>query len=606
MDSGTRSFSDLLSDRVFHIPNYQRYYSWEEKHLDDLWTDITILEEGKRHYFGTVILQETSDTKETEGPLSKKYQIFKIIDGQQRLTTIAIILKVLGNKMLEIGKKIGKSTDIEDRVKEIERKYHRDSKVYKLKLLDDDDPFFKRHIIDDLEEPREEITPSQRKLWRAKTFYNEKLNELLEDSKDPEEFIRKCSIIKNRIEDLEIMTYPVGKDEEERAILIFESVNDRGRNLSDLDKTKSFLMHMVYLSTNAERNDLENNLNFVRTSFSNIYKHLQQIQDNHYGRNIEEDSIQRFHYIAFARWKSKEEYQNLLDDLKKNIRNTYRENKNEECEQCIINIKKYVEDLETAFQNLKEILDYKDDKIVKESLSRFHALRNEANFYPILISAWSQFKNKKEDLLKILKAIEVFCFRVYTVGNHPTYTGRSSLSIIARDFHNEGKSSDEWKQRILSLLSKYEDDSTFRNKTLRNYNFYHRVGSRDIRFILFFYEKFLGEEEKEPIPIELEPIMGMGYAIEHIWPQNPGALSIDEKWIHDEYKHRLGNLTMATNEWNSKFGKKPFVEKKKFYGESSLRVQRELKKYPKWDKDSIEKRENKIIDFIMNNWSLFF
>ena len=55
MDSGTESLGNIVNNRVFHIPNYQRYYSWEDKQLEDLWTDLIVLEQNKKHYFGTII-----------------------------------------------------------------------------------------------------------------------------------------------------------------------------------------------------------------------------------------------------------------------------------------------------------------------------------------------------------------------------------------------------------------------------------------------------------------------------------------------------------------------------------------------------------------------
>lgn len=601
LDSGTKTFSDLVSDRVFHIPNYQRYYSWEEKQLEDLWTDILVLEKGKKHYFGTVILQETGNFDETEGSFPKKYEIFNIIDGQQRFTAVAILLKVLNNKMKKVSEG---DVEILERIKEIEKKYHKDNNVYKLKLLDDDALFFKKHIIDDEKEPREEITPSQRRLWRAKKFYEEKFKELYDKSDTIEDFVLKCNQIKNKIEDLEVMTYPINKDEEERATLIFESVNDRGRNLSDLDKTKSFLMYMVYLSTSEDKKDLSLNLDYVKNSFSNIYRHLQKIKDNKYGRNISEDDIQRFHYISFHNWKNKEEYQNLLDNLKNNIRKTYRNKKKAYCERCIEDIKNYVKDLEISFQNLKEILYYDEDADIKELLLRFHMLRNEANFYPLLISIWTRFKDKKVDLLKILGAIEIFCFRVYSVGNHPQYTGRTKLFRLARENHYREISSDKWKREMLKIVGQYEDDETFKEHTLKSSKFYHQVKSRGVKYLLYFYERYLGKKEKEDIPINLVPIMSKNYSVEHIWPQNPEKLSIKDKESYEKYKDRLGNLTLATAEWNSKFGNKNFDEKKKLYGKSSLRVQRDLTKYDSWDDKNIEIREKLITKFIIGFWDI--
>lgn len=99
MDSGTKSLSELVSDNLFRIPRYHRFYSWREKQLEDLWTDLENLEEGKDHYFGVMILQVTDGIEETEGAVSNTYNAYQVVDGQQRLATIGILLKAMTSEM---------------------------------------------------------------------------------------------------------------------------------------------------------------------------------------------------------------------------------------------------------------------------------------------------------------------------------------------------------------------------------------------------------------------------------------------------------------------------------------------------------------------------
>jgi len=61
MESGKKSLEEITTAGVFHIPEYQRYYSWTEAEWDDLWTDLYTLPDGKQHYFGTIIIQETTE-----------------------------------------------------------------------------------------------------------------------------------------------------------------------------------------------------------------------------------------------------------------------------------------------------------------------------------------------------------------------------------------------------------------------------------------------------------------------------------------------------------------------------------------------------------------
>src|SRR5262245_49111272 len=85
------SIEQLFSERVLRVPDYQRGYAWEEPHLDELLEDIELLPQGKHHYTGTVVLHATEDTGllDEEG---KSYSVFNVVDGQQRLTTLVLLL----------------------------------------------------------------------------------------------------------------------------------------------------------------------------------------------------------------------------------------------------------------------------------------------------------------------------------------------------------------------------------------------------------------------------------------------------------------------------------------------------------------------------------
>lgn len=88
------NLTDLFNTRIFRIPDYQRGYAWEDKQLNELWDDLdeipTVNEELKKHYTGTIYLEETNPT-ETEKWLSG-VKFYNVVDGQQRLTSISILL----------------------------------------------------------------------------------------------------------------------------------------------------------------------------------------------------------------------------------------------------------------------------------------------------------------------------------------------------------------------------------------------------------------------------------------------------------------------------------------------------------------------------------
>lgn len=157
MERGLITLNSLIiGDRTFQIPIYQRQYSWEKKHWDDLWNDIIYLKDGKRHYFGTVLLRAVGERK-TSG--MKSFDVQDIIDGQQRITTVLIFLKEIISHLDAIAE-----PDIEEDLKKLREDYLRYKEVYKLELLGDDKEFFGRNILDNEEYPDEILTPSQRRL----------------------------------------------------------------------------------------------------------------------------------------------------------------------------------------------------------------------------------------------------------------------------------------------------------------------------------------------------------------------------------------------------------------------------------------------------------
>jgi hypothetical protein len=199
MERGLVPFKELIvGERVFQVPIYQRNFSWEKRQLEDLWNDIIYLDVGKKHYFGTILLKK-GGTKQSG--LTKSFDIYEIIDGQQRITTILILLKEM------IVQFQGVCTDLElkSELEDLEKSYLKYKDIYKLELLGDDAEFFRRQIIDDKDYPDETLTPSQRRLKFAKEYFRSNFAELKKSGIDFKSFLPE---FKKKIDSLEIIRYP--------------------------------------------------------------------------------------------------------------------------------------------------------------------------------------------------------------------------------------------------------------------------------------------------------------------------------------------------------------------------------------------------------------
>jgi len=589
LERGLVNLKDLImGDRVFQIPIYQRHYAWERPQLEDLWNDLYYLDIDKKHYFGTILMKDTGRLKQFG---LRSFRIFEIIDGQQRMTTILILLKEVLRELKNLI-----STDIkEEELQELEKSYLKYKEVYKLELLGDDAEFFRRYVIEDNEYPDEVLTPSQKRLKEAKLFFREKLKEAKNNLKstDFKDFLVQ---LKQKIDNLEIIRYQVRNESD--AVLIFETVNDRGKLLSRLEKTKSFLMHMIYLS---EPEDVEPYLLKVNESFSKIFRYIEEIQNTQYGANLDEESIQRYHFVIYeseAKGDRDTSY-NYLDFLKRRVRKIYRQNKKNSLEYAL----DYTLDLERAFYAMKEILTHQEDHEIRQLLQRLYILERVANFYPLLIATWIRFKTSKDQIKLLLRTIEAFVFRVYAIGRRRADTGETALCRLAYRVYRENLSLNELINKLKELILYYEDDGFFESD-LKDENFYKRIANRDIKYLLFEYERYLREAVKEPLDVKIEKVFSQEFEIEHVWPRDPKGLPDYLLEIHEKYKNKLGNLTIASQSWNARWGKKPFNIKKTEYSGSSLRIQRELSHYNDWGKDQIEDRERKIVNFALQKWKI--
>jgi len=593
MERGLTTIRDwIIGDRVFQIPDYQRNYSWGEKQWEDLWDDLFYLNSDRRHYFGTLIINKTS--REIKSEL-KSFQVYELIDGQQRVVTTLILIREIILQLASMGDKSIKKEQLND----LEKDYLKYNNVYKLMLLGTDEKFFKQHIIDNKTYPVDVLTPSQRKLLEAKKFFKNYFEKYSREY-DRSTFREFLLNLKQKIDNMEIIIYEVSGETD--AILIFETVNDRGKPLTNLEKSKSFLMHTIYQSANPD--ELKNYLSQINESFFDIFKCFEGITDTEHGEGLKEDDIQRYHYIIYEAAELKEVSHQYLIYLKEMVRNLYRENPISSLDYAM----EYSKDLEKAFFALKEIVIYNKRNKLGEILKRIFALGRIANFLPLLIATWIRFVEEKEKVLGILNLIEVMAFRVYAIGKRRADTGEGRLNLLAYNIHNGKIEYDEVIDGLENLISNYENDEDF-ERDLKSENFHERVEGRDKKFLFFEYEKFLRKQSKEPLDIELEDILRLEYEIEHIWASEPSKLDLSEKLleIHSRCKNKLGNLTIAPKSWNSGWGNIPFKDKKKGmkgYSNSSLRVQRELSNFRLWGEKQIEERENQIIEFALDRWRI--
>ena len=450
--------------------------------------------------------------------------------------------------------------------------------------------------------------------------------------------ITGISSMLKKIDNARVVIYPVEKRDE--AVLIFETVNDRGKPLSDLEKVKSFLMYTIYLSSedayklkenievlhrNRRKlnkaleliNKTEKSLKEVEEIFGRIFRCLESLEKNKI--KLDEDNILRYHYVLWDK-EIKGDYDesfNYLVNIKNYFRNLVIGNRND----VIVKVLEYSKSLEKVFFALKELfvdLSESDDKRgLYEILSKITALSWLGNFYPLLISAWLRFYSKKDQLMLIFDCLEKYIFRVYLIGNKRSNAGVNTIYRIAYQLHIKEKNLNDIVNEIIDLAYNYIDDEDF-ELFIKNKNFYSNYPSKEIRYILFHYETYLRKLRKEPLDLSLQNILSDKFSVEHILAQElerkdrPKELRKEKVW--EEKLDTLGNLTLASASWNSSMGNKKFVIKKEgdkkiktkvdypCYKDSIFKCQQELAKLRDFSLTQMMEREQKLYSFIDDNW----
>ncbi len=600
------NLNELLSGhKMFDIPVYQRSYAWEQRNLEDLWEDIYYLDSSKQHYFGTVLLKDSGESAKAGLATFKK---FDIIDGQQRITTAQILIREIISQM----KLVSDDDRLKSQVLDFEKDYLKYEHLYKLNPLGDDGDFFHDFVIDDKEFLSGQAgTHSQQRLVDAKLFFRERLEAQREALQDG--FMDFLTDLWGKLVSLQLMQYVVNSDAD--AIRIFETANDRGRPLSNLEKTKSFLMHTSYLGTGDNEDRVESRLQEINGRFSQIYKFAEDVSQNQYIGRFGADNFQRYHFINFQSHDKKRSsrYVNVLKDI---LRDKLRQ-RGDGVQYAL----DYAKDLEHAFFAVQDMAEIYKQGIAQgdrlgELLGKLFMVGRLGNTFPLLIAAWMRFSHQPENMARILTLLEIFTFRVYLVGKYRSNVAESRLHRMAHEVHQGRWDYERLISELRQITQIYKDDGGFESN-LREEGFYHRLSSHDLKYLLSEFEihrkKISGDL---PLPLlQQGQIISPGeWQVEHIWPQSRSRLNLSEdmKQLHEQSVHKLGNLTITA--WNASLSNKTFEEKRdgdqqnapkiRAYAYSDLHIQKDLKNYSEWSPETISSREDEIIEFALKRWGI--
>ncbi|MCE2965237.1 MAG: DUF262 domain-containing HNH endonuclease family protein [Alphaproteobacteria bacterium] len=564
LDTKNNSFRQILGNGIrYSVPRFQRDYSWEEEQWHDLWNDIDNVETGDIHYMGYLVLQSKDNNKE-----------FIIIDGQQRLTTISLLIISCLYEIKELIKQQIDAANNERRLETLKASFLGFTSPVslqtenKLTLNRNNQRYFSTYLSALQEPVNRKRNASERRMADAVTFFRGQIQSKHASSSISGESI--AQFIETFVDQLYFTQITVGNDV--NAYKIFETLNARGVQLSVPDLIKNYLFSMIDQRSPLHDNEIDN----LEETWSHIMTQL--------------GSKCNFSDFVRVEWNSRNPITSK-NSLFKSIKS--KTNSRE-------NAHKYLKDLDYAagvFAALQDDGDelwnnHSENKKIKSSL-RALCLFGIKQPQSILLSAYKNFS--PEEFAKLLRYIEVVSFRYNFIGNFQPNVQEKIYSEIANGISGGALKRTSHAKDLLKKIYIDNDEfiSRFKNKEIKM-----RSSDKKARYVLARLEEYIN-----PTLV----LKDEDYTIEHVFPKNPSPEWYQGDSNDDDLADlvgSLGNLVLLDKDTNAQLGNKNFSLKKEVLEKSPLLTTNMVGKYPIWNKDSIEKRANFLAEKAAQCWSL--
>ena len=533
----------------FSIPIYQRLYSWTEKECERLWDDIMNVGSNNvpSHFIGSIMYIKDSS------PISKPEPLL-VIDGQQRLTTVSLLLEAL-------ARKIGDNEIEGFSAKKIRHYYlinplETGDRKYKLLLSQND-----RNTYISIIEQREYPKDFSVRIKDIFEYFTNKIDKLSEND------IQNLCL---GLSKLFIVDISLSRDKDNPQ-LIFESMNSTGKDLSQADLIRNFMLMRLDGETQKR-----------------LYEDYWRPMEIEFGQEAYTSSFDSFirHYLTMKTGNIPN-INAVYEEFKKYFYNSQRYNEEE-----LKELKKY------AAYFCAMALDKEEDKELKEAFSDLRELKVDVS-YPLLLEIYNDYKIdilSKNDFIEIIKLIESYVFRRAVCGI-PT-------NSLNKTFASFGKSIK--KEKYLESVKAHFNNMTSYRRFPNDEEFVTELKFRDLynfRSRSYWLRRLENHDRKERVNVS-------EYTIEHILPQNNNlnqdwrqALGPNWEKIQQKYVHTIGNLTLTG--YNSEYSDKFFTDKRDMKGgfrESPLKLNKGLANLDTWNEETILQRAESLAKEALKVW----
>lgn len=536
----------------YEIPRFQRDYSWDAENWDDLWLDINGLlrEEDSEHYMGYLVLQ-TLNNKE-----------FQIIDGQQRLTTMSLLILATLKCLKELAEAGIDSEDNTKRRENLLNSYigHINPVTLisnnKLTLNRNGNDYYKQHLV--LLNPRyvKNMNAAEKHMRDCFEWFYERIKNQFKTGHELAAFI-------DSIVDKLFFTV-IEVSDHINAFKVFETLNSRGVQLSASDLLKNHFFSVVD-ETRPHISELE--------ELENIWSKI--------GDKLGEQTFEE--YLRYY-WNSQYpaiSKKNLFKAIRNNIIN----------KQQVFDLIRNLNDSADLFMAIQNPEDdfWKDQPETKKHLKELKLFQIKQT-YSLFLSALR--KLSPEEFRKISQICSVISFRYNIIGGLNPNAQEDVYNAVARGISQTGKySTDDF---LPVYVSDRNFETAFSTKEFKSTTRNHKI----VKYLLAKIEYYQFRHEIDP-----ESDL---FTIEHILPENAlgawGEFNLDD--IH-RFVYRIGNLTLLEKKLNREAGQKPWSEKKLIFSQSSCSLTRAVaENYDSWNENKLDSRQQNLAKQAKAVWKI--
>ena len=557
----------VLEKRLFAIPDYQRAYSWKTQQRKELFKDIEKVlyasDSNRHHFMATIVCLQTNQTEEIG---TDELERVDIVDGQQRLTTLIILLKAIAIFLEKSGGELEKVEA--DKLNELIVKDN--GRLILLQTNHVSKVMFANYLTKG-KMPNENELTTQAEFNLNQAFLE--CEKFVEGFGTSNAVLNLLKIVKNR---LDFIFYVL--EDEGAVYTVFEVLNSRGLAVAWLDKCKSMIMGIVFENYSSVL--AKEKMILLHDIWSNIYSTIGK-------QLVKDDEILT---VSATLWYEGESLGKPLS-VEKSVecfRNT-----------CLENAEKTVDVSQWILKVTKELVKL-------YSNTRLNAVTDISHARMLAIAIRLADHYSQSDREEMLAEWEKVTFLIFGLHRMDSRFRVGDYVRVARKISKNLISKDDAVQEIHSIADRFTiQEATSKIMGEDWYGSY----DNDLKYLLYRYEEYLTAKAGEKVSEDIwEKIWSATPAttIEHIHPKTytdkwKGKIGNSQEDI-DEVVNRIGNLILLPPGINSKAGQKTFEEKKEVYKSYHLLMLNKIVGLSDWNKATIDNREMELLSFIEEMW----